>query len=180
MFARIALLLVLCVSLEGFGAASRQSIQVLAETQPFVVGHADLPEGTQMRTTLTCGPSGYRAERVSTVRGGRFEAGPFSDAGAPLKPSTCTAVVEEAQARGHERGSTTRTWTQVSVTFTVPGMVAPQQSAVTSLDVALPAAAPSAASPTAGSGSCPCGSNIYCVDVRRGRYCMRAGNRTYE
>jgi hypothetical protein len=179
MLARIALLLVLCVSLEGIGAASRQSIQVLAEAHPFVVGHADLPDGTQMRTTVTCGPSGYRAERVSTVRGGRFEAGPFSDAGAPLKPGTCTAVVEEAQARGHERGST-RTWTQVSVTFTVPGMVAPQQSPVTSLDVTVPVTAPSAAPSTAGSGSCPCGSNIYCVDMRRGRYCMRAGTRTYE
>jgi hypothetical protein len=178
MCARIALLLVLCVSLETFGAASRQSIQVLAEAHPFVVGHADLPDGTPMRTTLTCGPSGYRAERVSTVQGGRFDAGPFSDAGAPLKPSTCTALVEEAQSRGREGSA--RGWTQVSVTFTVPGTMTPQQSAVTSLDVAVPAVAPTAPPAKAGSAGCPCGSNIYCVDVRRGRYCMSGGTRTYQ
>jgi hypothetical protein len=160
---------------------AKQSVEVLARAQPTVSGTADLPNGTEVRVTLSCAETGYRAERAAAIRNGRFQAGPFSDNGAALKPGTCTALVEQAR-QSTERPTTTPPFAEVSVTFTIPRQAAQaKREPPNASTAATPSSAAVSRPMTSSTNKCPCGTAIDCVDPRRGRYCItKSGTRTYH
>jgi hypothetical protein len=54
--------------------------------KPIVVGQSNLPDNTTLMITISRAQDSYRAQSKTTVSGGQFRAGPFTQRGAPLSP----------------------------------------------------------------------------------------------
>jgi hypothetical protein len=60
---------------------------------PAVVGVTNLPDGTLLMVTLSRKQSAYLAQDKTTVSGGSFRAGPFSQEGSDLRPGKYTIEI---------------------------------------------------------------------------------------
>lgn len=61
--------------------------------RPTVVGETNLPDGTELMVSLSRSASSYSGQDKTTVSGGAFRAGPFSQKGADLNPGKYTIDV---------------------------------------------------------------------------------------
>ena len=61
--------------------------------QPAIVGETNLPEGTELMVSLSRRASSYLGQDKTTVSGGVFRAGPFSQKGTDLNPGKYTVEI---------------------------------------------------------------------------------------
>ena len=66
--------------------------------KPTVIGVTNLPDGTELIVELSRKQSAYLAQSKAAVRGGSFQAGPFSQNGSALNPGTYTLEVSMSLA----------------------------------------------------------------------------------
>lgn len=87
-FSTIGLLLASCGHTDAakFDGTVKLSARLEGEARPTVVGVTNLPDGTSLMVSLYREQSSYSAQSKTTVSGGTFQAGPFSQQGSDLNP----------------------------------------------------------------------------------------------